>query len=342
MVLPEMMVTLFALLTIYAHIKRAAWLYIISGSCLVITKESGLVLIVSILLYESFYFAFSSHKKPLDLLKVIGVTSLPLFAFCLFLLFQHSIHGWYFYPDHLAMQTFDIYQIMSKWMSITYWILIDQYRWILLIALLVASLLHFNNKWPISFQSGQLKYLTVYGLFAFCYLLFTSMNFYSARYLSVLIPFYSLVVAMGVTYLIKSVAIRWSVTGIAVCFLSYYSWVISRSKADDVSLGYLKYMNIQCAAVHFLEENQYDQQPIYTNFLMQAALRHPFAGYRKTDQVFTNLNEWDNRPKMHYQIFSSIEPDDYRLKIFQDSVQLLINRWECPSGWIEMYQITQY
>ena len=105
LVLPELYVLLWSILTIYSYVKNNYFYYFLFGSFLLLTKETGLIIIASILIYHSIDFA--SEKLTIQSLKNYGKIVLilltPLVLFISFLITQHFQKGYFFFPEHLSL-----------------------------------------------------------------------------------------------------------------------------------------------------------------------------------------------------------------------------------------------
>ena len=100
--LPEIQLTLFMLLTILFYLKRAIIPFIISGTCLLLTKETGILTIGVIGLVEIGQFIadreFSFHR-----IKLLFSTGMPIVFAFLYFLVQYFQFGWFTFPEHMGM-----------------------------------------------------------------------------------------------------------------------------------------------------------------------------------------------------------------------------------------------
>ena len=72
MVLPEMMLALFSMLTLYFHFQKKYLFYFLSAIALVLTKEPGVILILAIATFSFFKQLLNKEK-----FKIIVQTKLP-------------------------------------------------------------------------------------------------------------------------------------------------------------------------------------------------------------------------------------------------------------------------
>ena len=100
--LPEIQLALFTLLTILFYLKRAVIPFIISGTCLLLTKETGILTIGVIGLVELIQFIVDrnfSWKR----IKLLFSTAAPIGLAFIYFLVQYFQFGWFTFPEHMGM-----------------------------------------------------------------------------------------------------------------------------------------------------------------------------------------------------------------------------------------------
>ncbi len=138
MVLPEVMVALLALCTLWSYSNKRHLLTFLSCTALMLTKESGMVLGLLLGLH-SFFALFSRKDFPAEKLKTFAAMLVSGICIGLFFLAQKKTYGWYLFPEHMHMVRFVWQEFYDKW-----WWCIDelfclQNRVILFQMLLVLS-----------------------------------------------------------------------------------------------------------------------------------------------------------------------------------------------------------
>ncbi|MGN6567991.1 MAG: ArnT family glycosyltransferase [Flavipsychrobacter sp.] len=105
-VLPEVMVALLVLLTLYFYIRLNHLFAFLSCTALLFTKESGMVLGLMLGMHALFNFF---DKKQLLKVRVKQFLSIFLAGITIifFFLIQKKLNGWYLYPEHTGMISFD-------------------------------------------------------------------------------------------------------------------------------------------------------------------------------------------------------------------------------------------
>ena len=102
LLLPEVLLALFATLTILFYLKRKVWLFIISATALLLTKETGILVVAVIGLLElvEFIRERSFTKNRVWEFVSLGV---PVGFAALYFVVQYFQFGWYIFPEHVSM-----------------------------------------------------------------------------------------------------------------------------------------------------------------------------------------------------------------------------------------------
>lgn len=104
MVYPEMMLTLFALLTFYFYLKKKPIYFFISASCLLLTKETGVIFLFSLAIWSVVKSIFTEHKKLFSAAFIKSQLPFiyPLLPLTLFFILQKIKFGYVLFPEHLG------------------------------------------------------------------------------------------------------------------------------------------------------------------------------------------------------------------------------------------------
>ena len=100
--LPEVLLAVFVVLTILTYLQRKTLLFILFGTAMLLTKETGILVIGVIGIVELFHFISNrnfSKKRVVELLAI----GAPLVFTAIYFLIQHSQFGWYMFPEHMSM-----------------------------------------------------------------------------------------------------------------------------------------------------------------------------------------------------------------------------------------------
>ncbi len=147
LLLPEVLLALFGLLTLAAYLERSIRWYLVFGICTVLVKESGLVVIIGVLGWTLLRLTDPSMRDRTDRRWVL-VSLLPCLALAGFLTIQSKQHGWFFFPEHVGMITWHVQDIVYK-LKLGY---IDVFEaqgmfWTTYAFGLVAPLILFRKNW---------------------------------------------------------------------------------------------------------------------------------------------------------------------------------------------------
>ncbi|MBK7086640.1 MAG: hypothetical protein IPH53_19105 [Flavobacteriales bacterium] len=96
LLLPEMMLALFALGTIHYYVQGRALAYVVLGTCTLWVKETGAIIVLAIIIWQ-----LLRPKSPARAKSWYYLAPLPLFTGSTFYLYQRFTYGWFFYPEHL-------------------------------------------------------------------------------------------------------------------------------------------------------------------------------------------------------------------------------------------------
>lgn len=333
MMLPEMLLALLTLATFYFFIRGNLMGYMITGTLLVMTKETGIIFIVILLLFQ-FTRLFRSEGSETSLFRKITyliIHSVPLLLFFLYLLIQKKTYGWYLYPEHINFITgVETGRNQLEMYMNQLFVLHGQF---LLLFLLIIGLVFVSVKTREFVYRREPVFILI--SFMMSYLLFSSFNFFSPRYLLsitwILAVFcgYALFEATA-----RRIAFSLAVGALITGGLWYFSYHVRYN--GDYDLGYLHAVSLQQKAVQFCEENGWYDQAIYSNFLVHEALTKPTGGFLRNKPFSSVVTSLNNNPR--YLVFNNIEPDPEYGKVSGNDTFELMKRFDESWMWVEIYQ----
>ncbi len=375
MVLPEVPVALLSLLSIYFFIQEKYWAFALSATCLLLTKESGIALPVSLLVGMATIRVLDAD--PSNWKRIAWVT-IPCLVLTSFFLYQKAVYGWYFYPGHIELQEKSLEVSIKKMDMILDYILFKQDRKLFSIAFILMGLVYLwkNIKWwcivflitiPLIFikhevtlsisyiglfffyliwikkstfrlKQKQWLYYSVY--FTFAYIAFSAFNFYTSRYS--MTPITTLVL-ITVPLLWKSLGLKkafFAITTIGIAMGLFYTVSSAGEKHGDDTLGYISGTLAMQEMVDFIEEANLYEDYVYPSFLVKKALELKGAGYRKSKDPFLHLNDWNTQDpsKEVYYIKMNAEDNGGRLKMRSDENLELIYSVEQGQFIIDLFR----
>ncbi len=279
MMLPEVMVMTLAIWSFYAFFSEKWLLYFIFSSLLVLTKESGITLPAAIGLC---FFIGNVDLKNLNFWKKTFWIGSPLLVFALFLWIQKMTFGWFLFPEHVGMMHLETASIVAHLKDCFNIVFIHQNRKYIFIvgALFLVGLLILKKIKGISYEKfpTSVIYLLV---FIMVYFLFSSVNFFTVRYMTATLPMAILMVVGLVNYLIEE-KYHWAMLlFFTIGGTMTLKYTIANKTPGDVEIGNFDLTAIMQESIDYLQTQAPNNQEVIVNygFLKTIALRVPYAGY---------------------------------------------------------------
>jgi 4-amino-4-deoxy-L-arabinose transferase-like glycosyltransferase len=317
LVLPEVLLSLLLLLSLDAYVQQKWWRYALFASAAVLTKETAVALFAAVSLH--WFFALLKHRKNVkqQLFVLLRINS-PVLVFIGFLLWQKAVRGWMFFPYHLELMHLDFFFVKHQFLQYLYFIFIYQGRNIFVAVLIIASLLAFTRQFLL--QPEKKKLLAVFGIFTVVFLLLSVINFYSGRYVLVLIMLLCITAAVLTT---QTKMPKWV---LGLCFLilplpSLFN-LISHPGKDDSERGYADAVEIMQQAVNWLTLPEHRTQTLYAPFLIKNAVTDTRQGYVDAARVRTNVTS--DRTVAGYISLSSFETGDEMELLLKDTANFQV------------------
>lgn len=387
--LPEVMLSLLMLTTIYFYHKRMRWAYVVSGVLMVLTKETGVLLIASLGIWSLVRDVIYDKKSLFTRNTFVEylVLVLPLVALTIHMLLLKLNYGWYIMPDRMEHFEFTIDAYYRRIRNSFHYVFIDQGRQPLIILLAVAvSIFNVNLKWwqrisvgvlmfamlkvffnywkmPSLFplivvpiltmillkkliwdeykQNGKNELLAIFSIFIVLYLLFSSAQFDSLRYLLCTIPMYVFLTL----YFAKKAMPKFHVIGLIIvsvlCLSSSVYFMMNDESFGDDTLKYVDVCMVMKETVQFLEENEHYQTAIQVPFLYEHALKRPFCGYLSSNKKFDYLYAYSDtgiRSIALLRIFDNMEGKDTYTSLIKEDAQELIYENQKGAYWVKIYK----
>lgn len=364
MVLPEVFLSLWAVLTIYHFVKGNNYYYFLFGMLMVLTKESGIVIIASLMLYQAVCF-FTGKINPVSFklfFKNTWVAFSPVIPFMIFLWIQHYQRGYYFYPEHISMLNFNWHDFQERlkhcydyvfehqdrmfltWSFLIafglfykpiplyircfivlgliacvkiffrYWALPD-WLMIIYITLFTSAFYYFMHIKNTDKENKSNKFLSILFIMSILYLVFSCINFFTNRYLLILIPcmilYFAYYIKTSLQYRVY-ISYAWALALVCI-FVSNDIAVSAPSGQGDDSPQYIQAIKLEKSMIGYLESRHLQKHTIYCSFTMCIALHHPEMGFLSDSAIFDSLvPKFNNHPE--YVIFTNIDYDSLWLK----------------------------
>ncbi len=187
-------------------------------------------------------------------------------------------------------------------------------------------------------NSKRSRFLMIGVFFIVAYLLFTCINFFTARYLLCIFPIlYIIVAAWTDTYLDKLP--KYSVFAVLAGFVLITIFEFKDNKGlGDINLGAIDAMKVQEEAITWLENAQVFENNIAAgSFQMREHLQKPYTGFLHTNKKFSKTT-YDVLPTTDYLIFDNIEPDINFDKLKTDTLFYPVYKSTHGEAIVEIYR----
>lgn len=290
LVYPEMMLTLFALLTLYYYLKKKPIHFFISASFLLLTKETGVLFLFSLAIWNVVKSIFIDKKKifSADFIKSQLPFIYPLLPLILFFIIQKMKFGYVFYPEHIGF-------IKTNYESLEYMIrnLFGQlfefdYRYWMFFPLTIVFLL-FHKKvnlkyriiiavlyfcqykllfgfWPTNALTAIITFV-LFSILIFSVYLFAVRQSFDVKDELMLIPILFILV-----YILFSAfnffTDRYLLVCLPFCLLMFYGLIAQTKYSTPISIGFS--VVILCLNIYVLAttQNKGETSPYYKNIVM--------------------------------------------------------------------------
>ncbi len=333
LLLPEVLLALLSFISIYFFLRKKQVAYLLSASIAVLTKETGIVVIATLLLWTLIKGLQSNeHEKWKNFFKKTAFISLPLLPFVAFLFIQRITNGWYFYPVHLSYISFnfsDFYERLENYFAYTF---IYQGRNLLFFSALIAVAIIIIRKKPVEKEFKAPVFIML--LYAAAYLIFSSLNFFSNRYMLAEMPILVLLFSFCIN---TAFDYKWTLPVTMVVIFLLQVRQLNIHTGSDHNLGYTDVVNVHQQTVDYCIKHDLQDKNIYAYFLMEGNLKNPYCGYLSADKKFQNVTG-SMSDSTEYYIFSNVEDKENYELLKNSGKAKLITRFEKVNAWSEIYR----
>lgn len=385
MLYPEILVALFTIITLFAFLKERKLLYVIMGTMLLMTKESGVVLIFALFIWLIFKQVYFEKKKLFEKKFILENLYLiyPLLLIFVYFLIQRTMLGWFFYPEHTDYMDFawvafyqkfnisfaTLFEDQGRYMLtigaiisvIFFWKEINkQERLILAVAMLVmvttiieyhtvenylirilsiiVMILLFRNIFIRFYhydeKSGNV--FVIFGLFGLFYVIFSSLNFHSVRYLISLMPVF---IMLSLHYIYKTLEKRkiLMVVLVALALINVQQQLQLKDKIAEWDLSYYEIIETQQQLINYCEENNMYEERMFAGFFTRVNFSHEYAGYLSTNRVFHHMSSVVD-DGVDWCIFTNAEYDPLIEQLKLENRIELVKSFKKGKTWLELYR----
>ncbi len=204
---------------------------------------------------------------------------------------------------------------------------------ILSIALLLYSLIRLNV-----FQNArQQKIIVLSVVFVFLFLCFSSLVFFTPRYLvEAIVPLLFFAAFLYDAFIIRAYRILFYPILLLLLCAGFYSFKVSDSYGDT-DTGAFDAMQVQQDVVDYFEKSNLYDKSIGCLNLENQHLADPNTGFLHSDKAFKKSG-WNMDKPTEYLIFDNIENDPRYEAAKKDSSLHLVQKFVKGKMWAEIYQ----
>ena len=315
LVLLEVFLTFNIVYALLFYLKGKYLLASIFASMAVLTKETGLVIAIALLVFPIIDYAFNKKKDKIGTKLVLAI--LPLLVFVWFLIAQKSAYGWYLNPYNLNATKLTFVSILQKtWDYSIEFSFIDQGRYVLTALLLLSTLFFFKKiKWNFKDKSSLLLLV-----FCFGFVLFSSIAHCLERYFIVLMPFVSILFATAIYRFVKLNKYLPYLL-ILICFIVQLNYLNKSSKFSDVNLSFKDHIKSNQLLFNYINSGKYSNDTFSFSFPLKQASIDARVGYVKQFKFYSDIYFTDS---YKYQIYcqpgnyDSFKPDTSRYNFYKE------------------------
>lgn len=334
MLLPEILVALLTLLTFWSFLVNRKLLYVLFASLLLLTKESGIVIVITLFGWTVIE-KIREHKPQIFLstLKSAVYLFTPVAIASVFFIIQKLKTGYFFLPIYISGDNISWMVFSEKLKNYFAYIFIYQGRNILSIGLIVAIAVILYRKIQITAEHKRIILPAI--IFSILYLVFSSLSFYSPRYMLSIFPFLAIISSYLVYSAMEKKPVIYPALLICIAGASVF-YCFNKKRVVDHSPGFADGIAVTQNAIAYCEaENMFDKK-IYSSFLVRMHLTHPEHGYLSGNKIFEVVDNLDTSVRVC--IFPSFERDETSSLIKHEGSFKLVKRFEKNYAWCDIYQ----
>lgn len=332
LVLPEVLMAALVLWSAFAYWQHRFWQAGLLMLLAVLTKESAIIFAGALGLHYLLHMVWHWRQINWRVSTIhLLYLSIPIVGYGLFLIWQHQLYGWWFYPDHVdrMLRGWGVLKVRSQaFFNILF--LFNNLRY-LTIVFVVALVVVLVRK-----QKLNGRFLSLGALMITTFWLFSAFNFFSNRYLLVLLPLVVLSLWHTIDVALQKIPLKVAVSVVLVGLIAWGTW--DKRNWGDANPWHTKLVEMHEAAADYLVEQQAHRDTIATHFLMTYYLTEPIAGYVTQEDTFSHVYNWPI-DGAKWLLVSNIEKEpwleDWKHRPDLDQVW----RNEYPEvGWVEIYR----
>ena len=347
-VLPEMLLTLWMLCSVYTFFLKKWWWFILSSTALLLTKESGLALIAAYFFYLIIVLPLIDKSITLkERLKMTGIVIIPVLTAFMWFLIQRIKMGWFLFPEHIGMMTFNKYEIYDKIGSFFTFVFNREGRLVLIIPLIILLLDNIIRKVipnykrysilnKIKLDKSKSPFVVFTITFILTYFVFSSLNFFTLRYLLVLFPLFFVVVSYYLTKIFELFKPYLAIVIITV-FTSINAYEQWTSGVHDCNRHYVDLIYSQKQLIDYLRIENKANLKTYASFVFCTNMGSYYSGYVKKGEELFVTNQVNDTTTRYY-VYNNMENAAFEEDSIKSKGVTLIKVINYSKAWIKIYK----
>jgi hypothetical protein len=270
-----------AILTVYAYIQRKYWLYLVSAVSMLLIKETSLIVLGSILLYEIFV-SLSKREKIIAVLKRTSALAIPVIPLIAWFLAHYLTTGYVFKTARVFINKGNFFSTFLKnfMKHFIYDSSIENFNrtnWIILIFITVFFISSIKRK---------LKYEKLFLLIILLNVTLFSLTDDLPRYFLITFPFFLLMGARASVSFTEQVKIKGRIFLLLAIISLYVGFSVMNYHGTrqtdgwrlESNMEYLDMVRLHVKVCEFIQK-KHESAWIMTNSPLYIALQKPWYGY---------------------------------------------------------------
>jgi len=332
--MPEVLMALWTMVCFLAFFREKNILFVVFGTAMLLTKESGGVFFIALFFYECFVFIAANEKDYKGLFKKLSLICIPVLLASVNFIIQKIKFGWFLYPFYLDHVSFSWRNFTETLPSAAAYSFIYYGRNGFSIFFIISLLVIFIFR-KIKFTQNEKKVISFFSVFIASYLIFSSVNYYIPRYLMCIFPPFYIIGTVLIDKAFSRIKIIYPLVISGLIITSIFFYLQPRRYGD---MDYSPSVNTDLQMVEFCEKQKLYDEHILVRGLLSGDLTEAYDGYL-SGKKFNHI-EWGFSGETEYCIFSGDEDNNAEFDKIKNEHKLeLIKRFEQKYAWCEIYKV---
>ncbi|MEO8576283.1 MAG: glycosyltransferase family 39 protein [Gemmatimonadales bacterium] len=327
MFLADLPVTALGILATYFVVKDRFVPYVLCACCMVMVKETAIVVVMALLLYR--FAVLNSFRRAT--FRDVARYCLPLAVIGGFILLQKAATGQFVFIYDFDVELFQLTPaaVRRQFELITQWIFIDQYRFIFT-ALIALNLL--VNPKARRRELWLFAFVVVLSGYSF------SVLYFLPRYLLPVLPLFCILAAVSILELARGPRRQVVAAGAALGTMVWSLTTLPLEGNGETSFRYLDIVSMHKSVIHRVVRDHPDER-VLTNWPNSDEIARPLLGYVQQPLAVKSFHADSDLAEADVILVSQpANGPEVRLReLARTDAWQLILRQEHESAWVELY-----